>query len=47
VSISGQMFGAVMGLEAADSDEAAAYQAALVEHGTTAASRTTDHKEHA
>jgi alkylhydroperoxidase family enzyme len=32
VSISGQMFGAVMGLEAADPDEAAAYQAALAEH---------------
>jgi alkylhydroperoxidase family enzyme len=32
VSIAGQMFGAVMGLEPAPPDEAAAYQAALVEH---------------
>jgi alkylhydroperoxidase family enzyme len=32
VSIGGQMFGAVMGLEAAPPEEAAAYQAALAEH---------------
>ena len=29
VSVSGQMFGAVMGLEATDSEEAAAYQSVL------------------
>jgi alkylhydroperoxidase family enzyme len=33
VSIAGQMFGAVMGLEPAAADEADAYQAALAEHG--------------
>lgn len=33
VSIAGQMFGAVMKLEPAAPDEAAAYQAALAEHG--------------
>jgi alkylhydroperoxidase family enzyme len=33
VSIAGQMFGAVMALEEAEPDEAAAYQAALTEHG--------------
>lgn len=32
ISIGGQMFGAVMGLEAADPDEADAYQAALASH---------------
>jgi alkylhydroperoxidase family enzyme len=34
VSVAGQMFGAVMGLEEAAPDEAAAYQAALTELGS-------------
>jgi alkylhydroperoxidase family enzyme len=33
VSVAGQMFGAVMGLEAAEPEEAAAYQETLAEHG--------------
>ena len=39
VSIAGQMFGSVMGLEAADGDEASAYQAALARQSVARAAR--------